>query len=111
MQRDGIDQVVVVPLYPQYSISTSTSSLLELQEVLEAPDNHWHPTIQVVPYWYDSPAYTSTVARLVQQELLEAVKELPSSSDLSGARTVHVMFSAHGVPETYVTELGDPYQV
>ena len=54
----------------------------------------------VVPDWYDHPGYLATQAKLINTEL-EEFKNNP--------KDVKVMFSAHGVPESYV-EAGDPYK-
>ena len=41
MQEDGINTIVVVPLYPQYSISTSGSSLKLLQDIFLKNPQTW----------------------------------------------------------------------
>jgi len=105
IRRDGRDTLVVVPLYPQYSVSTSGSSLRVLQEEFFAQLETWAPPRMrhtVVPAWYHREGYSDAVARLVNDEIAgftEAERE----------EGVHVLFSAHGVPKSYV-DAGDPYQ-
>ncbi|MBD2306976.1 ferrochelatase [Chroococcidiopsis sp. FACHB-1243] len=100
IKRDGIDRLVILPLYPQFSISTSGSSFRLLQQMwLEDPKlNSIEYT--VIPSWYKQSGYLQAMAQLIAQEL----------DGFSNPDTVHVFFSAHGVPKSYVEEAGDPYQ-
>ncbi|AFY88372.1 MULTISPECIES: ferrochelatase [Chroococcidiopsis] len=100
IKRDGIDRLVILPLYPQFSISTSGSSFRLLQQMwLEDPKlNSIEYT--VIPSWYKQPGYLQAMAQLIAQEL----------DGFSNPDAVHVFFSAHGVPKSYVEEAGDPYQ-
>ncbi|HEY9624519.1 MAG TPA: ferrochelatase [Crinalium sp.] len=100
IKRDGIDQLVILPLYPQFSISTSGSSFRLLQEIWQEDPALQTIDYTVVPSWYDSPGYLKAMAQLIAQEL----DQLPNPDE------VHIFFSAHGVPVSYVEEGGDPYQ-
>jgi protoporphyrin/coproporphyrin ferrochelatase len=105
MQRDGVNTVVIVPLYPQYSISTSGSSLRLLQDIFYKQPEKWGPnkvSHTVVPAWYYRDGYVKTMATLI-------IKELEAYSVDEMKKGVHVLFSAHGVPESYI-EAGDPYK-
>jgi ferrochelatase len=100
IKRDQIEQLVILPLYPQFSISTSGSSFRLLQQI-------WtnDPTLQpidytIVPSWYERPGYLKAMANLIAKQL----DQFPNPDQ------VHVFFSAHGVPVSYVEEFGDPYQ-
>jgi len=104
---DGINSLVILPLYPQFSISTSGSSLRAIQEIFfENPDKWSVPQLQhtVVPAWYHRRGYVRAMSRLIVHEILQftAVQR----QDPAG---LNVLFSAHGVPKSYV-ESGDPYQ-
>jgi ferrochelatase len=105
IRKDGINTLVIVPLYPQYSISTSGSSLRLLEDIFYRNPEHWGPdkvAHTVVPAWYYRKGYLRAMARLVVQEI--------ASFDLEAqSQGVHVLFSAHGVPQSYI-EAGDPYQ-
>ena len=68
MHRDGINSMVILPLYPQYSISTSGSSLKLLLDIFESEPEKWGPekvTHSVVPAWYYRPGYTKTMASMI----------------------------------------------
>ncbi|MGF1516922.1 MAG: ferrochelatase [Nodosilinea sp.] len=100
LKRDGIEKLVVLPLYPQFSISTSGSSFRLLERLwLEDPALQ-RIVYTAIPSWYDRPGYTEAMADLIAQELDKL--EIPDQA--------HIFFSAHGVPVSYVEEAGDPYQ-
>ncbi len=100
IKRDQIDRLVILPLYPQYSISTSGSSFRLLQQIWEKDASLDAIDYTVIPSWYKRPGYLQAMAQLIAQEL----DHFPTPDQ------VHVFFSAHGVPISYVEEAGDPYQ-
>jgi len=100
IKRDRIEQVVVLPLYPQYSISTSGSSFRLLEKLWKEDPKLSGVEHTIIPSWYQQPGYLQAMAQLIAQELDQFPK--PDS--------VHIFFSAHGVPISYVEEAGDPYQ-
>jgi ferrochelatase len=105
MQNDGVNTLVIAPLYPQYSISTSGSSLKLLQDIFYRKADVWGPEKvlhTVVPAWYYRKGYVTAMARLV-------LTEIGSYSAADMIEGVHVLFSAHGVPQSYIVA-GDPYQ-
>ncbi|NJR68104.1 MAG: ferrochelatase [Synechococcales cyanobacterium CRU_2_2] len=100
VKRDGIEKLVVLPLYPQFSISTSGSSF-RLLEKMQAEDATFRRVdCTVIPSWYQRPGYLSAIANLIRQQL----------NALSDPDSARIFFSAHGVPVSYVEEAGDPYQ-
>jgi ferrochelatase len=100
MKADGIEQVVVLPLYPHFSISTSGSSFRELQRLRQGDEHFAQLPLRAIRSWHDHPGYLQAMAQLMAREIDACVD--PSSA--------HVFFSAHGVPKSYVEEAGDPYQ-
>ena len=111
IQKDGINALVIVPLYPQFSISTSGSSLRVLQEEFSKHSDIYGTAKMVhtvIPSWYDRPGYVKAMTNLIQKELDSFTdKELAEAPP--GTKQKHVLFSAHGVPRSYI-EAGDPYQ-
>ncbi|PSN18895.1 ferrochelatase [filamentous cyanobacterium CCP5] len=100
IKRDRIEELVVLPLYPQFSISTSGSSFRLLERLwLEDPALQ-QIRYTVIPSWYDRAGYVQAMADLIAQEL----------DQLPNPEAAHIFFSAHGVPVSYVEEAGDPYQ-
>jgi ferrochelatase len=100
IKADGVDEVVVLPLYPHFSISTSGSSFRELQRLRQADPAFSTLPIRCIRSWYDHPGYIQAMAELIARDV-EACDAPP---------TAHVFFSAHGVPKSYVEDAGDPYQ-
>ena len=101
LKADGVDQVVVLPLYPHFSISTSGSSFRELQRLRNTDPAFSRLPIRCIRSWYDHPGYIQALANLIAREILAC--EDPA--------TAHIFFSAHGVPKSYVEDAGDPYQL
>ncbi|MCX7592197.1 MAG: ferrochelatase [Fischerella sp.] len=98
--QDGIEKLVILPLYPQFSISTSGSSFRLLEKLWQQDSRLQRIEYTVIPSWYKQPGYLQAMAELIAQEL----DQLPNADD------AHIFFSAHGVPKSYVEEAGDPYQ-
>lgn len=99
LKRDHIKDLVILPLYPQFSISTSGSSFRVLEEMWKADPTLRQINYTIIPSWYDHPGYLQAMTDLIAQELLK----------FDNPDQVHIFFSAHGVPVSYV-EAGDPYQ-
>lgn len=97
---DGITKLVVLPLYPQFSISTSGSSLRLLESIFREDEYLVNMQHTVIPSWYQREGYIKAMANLIEQELKK----------FENPRKVMIFFSAHGVPLAYVEEAGDPYK-
>ncbi len=100
IKRDKIEELVILPLYPQFSISTTGSSFRLLDRIWQTDPELQKIKYTVVPSWYENSGYLQAMANLIATKL-DQVKD-PS--------TAHVFFSAHGVPVSYIEEAGDPYQ-
>nr|B8HK77.1 RecName: Full=Ferrochelatase; AltName: Full=Heme synthase; AltName: Full=Protoheme ferro-lyase [Cyanothece sp. PCC 7425] len=100
IKQDGITRLVILPLYPQFSISTSGSSFRLLEDLWQRDPQLQAIDYTVIPSWYDRPGYTQAMAELLREEL----------DHFAEPDRVTIFFSAHGVPLSYVTEAGDPYQ-
>ncbi|MBN3922107.1 ferrochelatase [Nostoc sp. NMS4] len=99
--QDKVEHLVILPLYPQFSISTSGSSFRLLDKLWQEDPKLQPIDYTVIPSWYKQPGYLQAMAQLIAQEL----EQFPNPND------VHIFFSAHGVPKSYVEEAGDPYQM
>jgi ferrochelatase len=100
IKRDGITRLVILPLYPQFSISTSGSSFRLLEKIWQEDAALQRIDYTVIPSWYKSPGYLQAMAQLIAGQL----------DQFANSDQVHIFFSAHGVPLSYVEEAGDPYQ-
>ncbi len=100
IKDDGIEKLVILPLYPQFSISTSGSSFRLLEEMWATDKALQQIEYTAITSWYDLPGYLQAMADLIAGEL----------DKFDRPNEVHIFFSAHGVPVSYVEEAGDPYQ-
>lgn len=95
MIESGVDRVVALPMFPQYSATTSASATDVLFKALMGERRV--PAVRVVPPYYDHPAYLDAVAAVIRDDLAK----LPWEPE-------HVVISFHGIPQSYVRK-GDPY--
>ncbi len=100
VKRDNIQKLVVLPLYPQFSISTSGSSFRLLESLWQKDKQLQSMEYTLIPSWYSCPGYLQSMADLLREEI----------DQFANPEEVTVFFSAHGVPLSYVEEAGDPYQ-
>jgi ferrochelatase len=91
----GVERLIVVPMYPQYSATTTASATDVLFKALM--QERRVPALRVVPPYYAHPAYLDAVAKVVGEELAN----LPWEPE-------HFILSFHGLPVKYV-QRGDPY--
>jgi ferrochelatase len=99
IRRDQITHLIVLPLYPQFSISTTGSSLNRMNELISA-NGAAAPRVSVIEQWHDDANYLDALTASIAEEL----SRFP---DQDRAR-IHIVFSAHSVPVRYIEE-GDPY--
>jgi ferrochelatase len=93
-----VDRIVLLPLFPQYSGTTTGSSEAELRRVL--CDRGADVSLRVIRSWCEHPSYLDLQAQLVD----EMLGTLPAE-EFGRALLV---FSAHGLPQRIV-DRGDPY--
>lgn len=99
IRRDRITRLVALPLYPQYSISTTGSSINRMNEIVKQRGDSMLRITTVCSY-QDDPLYLDALAASVGEALAQFPDPAPSST--------HILFSAHSVPVSYIKE-GDPY--
>lgn len=95
------DEVLLLPLYPQYSTTTTGSSVAAWDEACQAIGLSVPTT--TLCCWHSHGGFAAATAALVRDAYTRARAELPADVPL------RVLFSAHGLPESIVTA-GDPYQ-
>jgi ferrochelatase len=97
LARHAPDEIVLLPLYPQYSKTTTGSSVNEWNRRFQP--NGWNPAVHVVNDFYRDPAYIDSVVSAIRGSI----------SQFSNPADVDMVFSAHSVPVS-VIDKGDPYQ-
>ncbi|HTU20508.1 MAG TPA: ferrochelatase [Gemmataceae bacterium] len=91
----GIDRLVVLPMYPQYSATTTASATDVLFQALMRERRV--PALRIVPPYYRHPAYLEAMAAVIRDDLAR----LPWQPE-------HYLLSFHGIPIRYA-QGGDPY--
>jgi ferrochelatase len=91
----GVERLIVLPMYPQYSATTTASALDTLFQSLMRERRV--PALRVVPPYYDCPAYVDALTAVIREDLAR----LPW-------RPEHCLLSFHGIPVKYA-QRGDPY--
>ncbi|EQD25044.1 MAG: Ferrochelatase, partial [Leptospirillum sp. Group IV 'UBA BS'] len=94
------DRMVLLPLYPQRSTTTTRSSFREFQSQLAGLLPLTDDRLCVVSAFPDYPPYIGALGETV----IKAINALPPNE-----HPVDILFSAHGIPESRIRK-GDPYQ-
>ncbi len=94
LRLQGADRILVLPLYPQYSATTTATSFDAVAAALRA-ERHL-PELRFINHYHDTPAYINALASSVQEFRSEH-----GTSDL-------LLMSFHGIPQEYFQK-GDPY--
>jgi len=102
IQRDGVEKLVVLGLYPHYSLATTGSSLSKFREV----SSRFPIETFTISSWYDHPLYVEALVEKIRKGL-EYFQSSPFTPH-SSLDDVCVLFSAHSLPVKFIEE-GDPY--
>ncbi len=96
LRNRGIDRLLVLPLYPQYSATTTGSVFDAVADALK----YWRrvPAVHFINHYQDDPGYIAAMARHIHKYWQEYGRE------------EHLLLSFHGVPKRYI-RAGDPYLV
>ncbi|MDP1732215.1 MAG: ferrochelatase, partial [Devosia sp.] len=95
LQAAGCQKILLAPLYPQYSATTTATANDKAFEALARM--RWQPAVRTMPAYFDEPVYVETLAR----SIADGVAALDFEPDI-------VLTSYHGMPQLYL-ERGDPY--
>lgn len=100
IERDGITDLIALPLYPQFSVSTTGSSTKDFVALLDQRGGLRNIRRRYITRWHKHESYISALAK----QIGEQISQFPDPDP----RRVHLLFSAHSVPQSYI-ENGDPY--
>lgn len=98
LRQGGIDQAVVLSMYPHYTGATTGSSVNDFRQTAARV----YPGLKykIIEQWYDWPGYLDALANRIQMGL----KEFSESE----REDVQIVFSAHALPQKFI-DRGDPY--
>ena len=91
----GCENIIILPLYPQYAAPTTATVCDEVYRSLMSM--RWQPSLQVIPHYESEPFYIEALIKSIKSKL-EKIKWKP---DL-------IISSYHGIPKKYFDK-GDPY--
>lgn len=95
LRAAGVEEVVILPMYPQFSGTTTASIYDAVDAALE--DLDWYPRRHPIDKYHEHPAWIEAIAASIRDYQAEhGVAE-------------KLIFSLHGIPQRYVRQ-GDPYQ-
>jgi len=95
-QKKGITKLILFPMYPQYSTTTTLSSVEDIEQ--RCQEIGYHPKITVIDPYYDD--YTYIKASVIR--IMEAMDGKETSE-------YDLILSAHGLPMSII-KAGDPYE-
>jgi ferrochelatase len=99
IRRDRINRLVALPLFPQFSYTTTGSCFNYFRRLLKlTPD--FPLEVTYVDSWFDEPLYVESIADLVHEAQARFSESNPAK--------IQLLYSAHSIPARYVDE-GDPY--
>ena len=91
----GCENLVILPLYPQYAAATTATVCDEVYRTLMKM--RWQPSLKVVPHYESDPLYIEALVNSLNKK----IKEINWKPDL-------ILASYHGIPQKYFDK-GDPY--
>jgi|TARA_B100000579_G_scaffold278270_1_gene230186 ferrochelatase len=95
LKDQGCENIIVLPLYPQYAAATTATVCDEVYRTLIKM--RWQPSLQIIPHYESEPLYISALVNSLDKK----ISELDWKPDL-------VIASYHGIPKKYFNK-GDPY--
>lgn len=98
---DGVEHIIGFSQYPQYSCSTTNSSIQEFHRSLKSTEIPDSTKISLIDRWYTSPKYHKVLARLLAEDFNSKFTAEEKSQAL-------ILFTAHSLPQTFVDK-GDTY--
>jgi protoporphyrin/coproporphyrin ferrochelatase len=95
LKEEGCENIIILPLYPQYAAATTATVCDEVYRSLMGM--RWQPSLQVIPHYESEPAYIEALTKSLERKL----KNISWKPDL-------IISSYHGIPKKYFDK-GDPY--
>jgi ferrochelatase len=95
LHEQGCENLVILPLYPQYAAATTATVCDEVYRTLMKM--RWQPSLKIIPHYESDPLYIDALVNSINKKL----SELNWKPDL-------IIASYHGIPKKYFDK-GDPY--
>ena len=95
LKENGCENIIILPLYPQYAAATTATVCDEVYRSLMKM--RWQPSLQIIPHYESEPFYINSLIKSIEKKL----NEIDWKPDL-------IISSYHGIPKSYFDK-GDPY--
>ena len=95
LKNEGCENIIILPLYPQYAGATTATVCDEVYRSLMKM--RWQPSLHIVPHYESEPLYIKALIKSIEKK----VKTINWKPDL-------IISSYHGIPKNYFDK-GDPY--
>ena len=95
LKEKGCENIIILPLYPQYAAATTATVCDEVYRSLMKM--RWQPSLQIVPHYESNPLYIDALVKSIEKK----IQEIKWKPDL-------IISSYHGIPKSYFKN-GDPY--
>ena len=95
LKEKGCQEMIILPLYPQYAAATTATVCDEVYRSLMKM--RWQPSLQIIPHYESEPLYIKALAGSIKK----ALRKITWKPDV-------VVASYHGIPKKYFDK-GDPY--
>ena len=95
LQKQGCENIIILPLYPQYAAATTATVCDEVYRSLMKL--RWQPSLQVIPHYESEPFYINSLVKTIEKK----IGSIEWKPDL-------IVASYHGIPKKYFDK-GDPY--
>ena len=95
LQELGCENIIILPLYPQYAAATTATVCDEVYRTLM--NMRWQPSLQIIPHYESEPLYIEALKNSLEKK----ISKLNWKPDI-------VIASYHGIPKKYFSK-GDPY--
>ena len=95
LHKMGCENLVILPLYPQYAAATTATVCDEVYRTLMKM--RWQPSLKIIPHYDSEPLYIEALVNSISSK----INEIDWKPDL-------ILASYHGIPKKYFDK-GDPY--
>ena len=95
LKEKGCENIIILPLYPQYAAATTATVCDEVYRSLMKM--RWQPSLQIIPHYESEPMYIEALVNSIEKK----ISEIDWKPDL-------IISSYHGIPKSYFDK-GDPY--
>jgi ferrochelatase len=96
LKKNGCENIIVLPLYPQYAAATTATVCDEVYRALMKM--RWQPSLQIIPHYESNSLYINALINSIEKK----IQQITWKPDL-------IISSYHGIPKSYFDK-GDPYQ-